>query len=83
MGVQEIIGLAVSNGLFAALFTLLLFYVLRDANKREKKYNDTIDTLTAHLGIALNEVRTEIGGVKARLEHISKHLRGQTNEKEK
>lgn len=46
---EEIMGLAISNGLFAVLFVFLLFYILKDSSKREKKYQDTITTLSKHL----------------------------------
>jgi len=42
---NEILNLAISNGIFAVLFMLLLIYELRDSNNREKKYQETIDKL--------------------------------------
>ena len=42
---NEIFNLAISNGIFAVLFLLLLIYELRDSNQREKKYQETIDKL--------------------------------------
>ena len=44
---NEILNLAISNGIFAVLFLLLLVYELHDSNKREKKYQDTIDKLSS------------------------------------
>ena len=46
---EEIMGLAVSNGLFAVLFVFLLFYSLKDSKKREAKYQDTIEKLNKNL----------------------------------
>ena len=43
---EEIFNLAISNGIFAVLFLLLLIYVLRDSNAREKKYQNTIEKLS-------------------------------------
>lgn len=43
---EEILNLAISNGIFAVLFLLLLIYVLRDSNAREKKYQNTIEKLS-------------------------------------
>jgi preprotein translocase subunit YajC len=43
--------LAISNGIFAVLFVLLLFYQLKDSAKREKKYQDTISALSRHLEV--------------------------------
>ncbi|MBE5732949.1 MAG: bacteriocin [Clostridiales bacterium] len=42
---EEIIKLAVSNGIFAVLFCSLLIYQLKDSAKREQKYQQTIDGL--------------------------------------
>ena len=60
---QEIFNLAVNNGLWAVLFLVLLFYVLRDSRVREKKYQDTIKDLTDHLGI-VHEIKKEVEEVK-------------------
>lgn len=35
---EEILSLAVNNGLLPALFVALLIYVLRDTSRREKQY---------------------------------------------
>lgn len=43
---EEIFNLAISNGLFAVLFLLLLIYVLRDSSAREKKYQNIIEKLS-------------------------------------
>lgn len=48
---EDIISLAVSNGIFAVLFVFLLFYQLKDSGKREKKYQATIEKLSSHLDI--------------------------------
>ncbi len=46
---EEILKLAISNGIFAALFVFLFFYQLRDSYSREKKYQNTIEKLAKHL----------------------------------
>ena len=43
---QEILKLAASQGLFAALFVVLLFWVLRENSKREAKYQELLHELT-------------------------------------
>ncbi len=48
---EEIIKLAVSNGIFAVLFCCLLIYQLKDSAKREQKYQQTIDGLVDKFGI--------------------------------
>lgn len=60
---EEIMGLAVSNGIFAVLFVFLLFYLLKDSAKREKKYQDTIGTLSKHLEI-VNDIKEDVIEVK-------------------
>lgn len=40
---SEISSFAKDFGIFAALFTFLLLYVLNENSKREKKYQDVID----------------------------------------
>ena len=35
---EEILNLAISNGLWAVLFLMLLVYVLKDSRRREIKY---------------------------------------------
>lgn len=51
---EQIVNLAIQNGLFAVLFLGLLIFTLRDSNKREKKYQQTIQELNKNLNVALN-----------------------------
>lgn len=51
---EQIINLAISNGLFAVLFLGLLIYQLKDSRNREKRYQDTI----VRLGNALEIVQS-------------------------
>ena len=48
---EEIVNLAIQNGLFAVLFLGLLIFLLKDSSKREKKYQQTIESLNRHLDI--------------------------------
>lgn len=68
---EQVINLAVSNGLFAVLFLGLLVYQLRDSNSREKKYQETI----ARLGVALDIVQS----VKNDVEDIKEMLNSNHN----
>lgn len=43
---EEAIDLAVSNGIWAVLFVCLLAYLLKDSNKREKRYCALINDLS-------------------------------------
>lgn len=60
---EEILGLAVSNGIFAVLFVLLLFYQLKDSRKREQKYQETIEKLGHNLDEAL-DIKEDLTEVK-------------------
>lgn len=46
---EEVIKLALGNGLWAVLFCVLLLYGLRDGRAREQKYRQTIDALVDRL----------------------------------
>lgn len=56
---EEILRVAVSNGLWAVLFCVLLLYQLRDGRARESKYRETIDSLVDRLNV-LDEVERGI-----------------------
>lgn len=59
---NEVVNLALKNGLWAVLFLFLLIYVLKDASNREKKYQNTIEKLNEHLK-TVNEIKTEVGQI--------------------
>ena len=67
---QKIMELALTNGIWSALFVGLLVYELKDSSKREKKYQETIQKLNTHLEIVndikeeVNELRTTILGTR-------------------
>ena len=60
---EEIIKLALGNGLWAVLFCVLLLYGLRDGRAREQKYRQTIDVLLDRLG--------DLEGVRAAVERLT------------
>lgn len=60
---QDILDLAIKNGLWAVLFLGLLIFVLKDSKQREQKYQETIKDLTEHLGI-VHEIKKEVEEVK-------------------
>lgn len=64
---QQIVDLAISNGLWAVLFLFLLIFVLKDANKREKKYQDIIEKLGANIEI-IKDVQEDVKDIKLSLE---------------
>lgn len=59
---EQIIQLAIKNGLWAVLFIVLFFYILRDASAREKKYQNTIEKLNDHLK-TVNDIKKEVGEI--------------------
>lgn len=60
---QKILELALTNGIWSALFVGLLIYQLRDSSKREKKYQETIQKLNAHLD-AVEDIKEEIKEIR-------------------
>lgn len=60
---NEILDLAVKNGLWAVLFLGLFIFVIKDSTKREKKYQQTIQDLTRHLGI-VKEIKDDVDEIK-------------------
>ncbi len=68
---EQIVNLAISNGLFAVLFLGLLVYQLKDSRSREKRYQETI----ARLGNALDivqSVKNDVEEIKEILNHDNK-----------
>ncbi len=60
---EQILGIIISDGVFAVLFVWLLFYVMRDSKSREKNYQQMIADLSKHLQI-INEVKTQVCELK-------------------
>ena len=60
---EEIFNLAVKNGLWAALFTGLLIFVMRDSSKREKKYQDIIEELSENFQI-VKDIKQNVDEIK-------------------
>lgn len=60
---QEIFNLALSNGIWSAMFLGLLVYELKDSSKREKKYQDTISKLNEHLD-AVSDIKEEVKEIR-------------------
>ena len=82
---EEILKAALSNGLWAVLFCVLLMYQLRDGKTREEKYRQTINTLLNRLD-ALDGVRkcvTEISAtVTETLSLVKKKTKKEKSERE-
>ena len=56
---SELVKVVVSNGIFAILFVFLFFYQLKDSQKRENNYQNTIQNLTKHLEV-IEEVKIQV-----------------------
>lgn len=63
---EQIVNLAISNGLFAVLFLGLLIYQLRDSRNREQKYQMTIEKLGNSLEI-VKQVKEDVEDIKDKL----------------
>lgn len=66
---DEILSLIVANGLFAVLFCALLAYEIKDSRAREKRYTQTIRSLTERLG-AVESVKADTTEIKADTDDI-------------
>ena len=60
---NEILNLAIKNGLWAVLFLGLFVFVIKDSSAREKKYQQTIRDLTSHLGI-VKDIKDDVDEIK-------------------
>ncbi|AZV56087.1 BhlA/UviB family holin-like peptide [Clostridium sp. AWRP] len=70
---NEILKIAVNQGLWAVLFVVLLFYILKKqeerdkkAEEREERYQDIISKLTDKFNI-LEDVKKDVAEVKDRI----------------
>lgn len=63
---EQIVNLAISNGLFAVLFLGLLVYQLRDSRSREQKYQNTIEKLGDSLEI-VKQVKEDVEEIKDKI----------------
>lgn len=63
---EQIVNLAISNGLFAVLFLGLLVYQLKDSRAREQKYQNTIEKLGNSLEI-VRQVKEDVEDIKDKL----------------
>lgn len=61
---EEVLNLAIKNGLWAVLFMALFIFVIKDSANREKKYQNTISNLTEHLGV-VKSIKEDVDDIKA------------------
>ena len=60
---DNILSMAINNGLWAGLFVGLMVYILRDSDKREKKYQEIIGNLTSRL-VVVEEIKQDAKEIK-------------------
>ena len=75
---EKIFNLAISNGIWAVLFLVLLFFQLKDSKERELKYQKTIESLGKSLEI-INDVKEDVDFIK---EEIGKIKPSRTNDEQ-
>ena len=66
---EKIFNLAISNGIWAVLFLVLLFFQLKDSKEREIKYQKTIENLGKSLEI-INDVKEDVEIIKEEIGRI-------------
>lgn len=66
---EKIFNLAISNGIWAVLFLVLLFFQLKDSKKREEKYQKTIETLGTSLKV-VTEIKEDVEDIKIELKKL-------------
>lgn len=66
---EKIFNLAISNGIWAVLFLILLFFQLKDSKERESKYQRTIESLGKSLEI-INDVKEDVEIIKEEIGRI-------------
>lgn len=70
---EKIFNLAISNGIWAVLFLILLFFQLKDSKERESKYQKTIESLGKSLEI-INEVKEDVEIIKEEIKNINSQV---------
>lgn len=78
---EKIFNLAISNGIWAVLFLVLLFFQLKDSKKREEKYQRTIETLGASLKV-VTEIKEDVEDIKNELERLKPKEKHDEHEKQ-
>ena len=63
---NEILLMIAKSGVFAVLFVLLLFYVLKDSRYREQNYQKLVNTLPKELG-AVMDIEQDVKEIKTQV----------------
>lgn len=67
---NEILMMVAKSGVFAVLFVMLLFYVLKDSRSREQNYQNVVNALTRELGAVIN-IEKDVKQIKTKLQYKS------------
>src|SRR5574344_1031604 len=79
---EDIVNLAIKNGLWAVLFMGLFIFVIKDSNARKKKYQQTIQNLTEHLQI-IKEIKDDVDDIKSVVYNGKKVVKKNSQKKQK
>ncbi|AIY81236.1 hypothetical protein U728_1234 [Clostridium botulinum 202F] len=64
---NEIMKMALSQGLGYALFVFLLLYVLKTTGERENRYQDLLDTLAENFNV-VEDIKEDVKEIKLKIE---------------
>ncbi|MBY6916068.1 BhlA/UviB family holin-like peptide [Clostridium botulinum] len=64
---DEIMKMALSQGLGYALFVFLLLYVLKTTGNRENRYQDLLDTLAQKFNV-VEDIKEDVKEIKSKIE---------------
>jgi hypothetical protein len=64
---EELIKVAIPNGIFAVLFVFLLWWILNENSKREGRYQTTIDKLADKLDI-IDLIQKDVTEIKIKID---------------
>lgn len=65
---NEIVKLAMGQGLWAVLFVAMLFYVLKTSGEREKKLTDTLEILAKKFDV-VEDIQKGVSRIEGILDH--------------
>ncbi|MDE7337558.1 MAG: hypothetical protein K2N32_05520 [Clostridia bacterium] len=78
---DKVVELAMSDGLWALLFCVLLIFELKDSRAREKKYQNTISNLSQDLGY-MNTMNESIDDIRENMrEYMERNICATVKEK--
>ncbi|MGN2370918.1 BhlA/UviB family holin-like peptide [Clostridium cagae] len=64
---DELMKMALSQGLGYALFVFLLLYVLKTTGNRENRYQDLLDTLAQKFNV-VEDIKEDVKEIKSKIE---------------